>query len=301
MNLNPNKQPNRPGGILDQIDRGKSLMLVSAHPDDETIVGALLARAAEKSRACVVCLTKGEGGRNLVAPVYDAELAEVRATELAEACAVLGAELVILGFWNGLPGGVRNPANAVETPEQAIARWRSSGRDPLAEIVSVIRRWKPDLLITFDPDQGFSMHKEHRAISILTAQAFREAGKPGIGSLPQGTTGMGSLPRQFGEACLSPVFPPWHPERLCFMVNRHAKQRDESIPEVDASRIAEIVSTDDLSPTRDKTYNQIALEAWSHHHTQFGADPMNNPDCRPRVQRETNEVALILAATAEHK
>ncbi|MCX7012048.1 MAG: PIG-L family deacetylase [Candidatus Sumerlaeota bacterium] len=315
MNRNPNQPANRPDGILDLIDRGKSLMLVSAHPDDETIVGALLARAAERSRACVACLTNGEGGRNLVAPVYDAELAEIRAKELTEACAVLGAELFLLGFWNGLPGGVRNPANARETPEEAIARWRRSGRDPLAEIVCVIRRWKPDILVTFDPDQGFTMHKEHRAASILTAQAFRGAGelenrkpgKPGDrraspnrrrSEPAPGFPERQARPPSSGEASQSPVSP-WRPERLYYMVNRHAKQRDETIPEVDPSRITEIVRTDSLSAKRGKTYHQIALEAWSRHATQFGPDPLNNPEWRPRVQREVNEIALILAATTK--
>ena len=276
-------QTDSPGdGLLDWLRAGKSLMFVGAHPDDETVVGPLLARAAELSRAIVVCFTKGEGGRNLTGPQLDGALAEIRARELAAACEALGVEHRILGFWNGLPGGLRNPENARETPQQALARWGKSGRDPQAELVRAVREWKPDLLITFDPEQGFTRHKEHRAVSLLASAAFGEAGEPS------------KHPEQIRRGLSV-----WRPQRLYYVVNRFARLRDPQIENVEESRITELIDGAERSPRRGRRYFEIALEAMEKHETQFGAEARNNREVMERVSREVQQTALILARAAE--
>ena len=107
-------------------------MFVGAHPDDETTLGPLLARASEQTKVIVVCFTKGEGGANKIGPELDAMLGEIRVKELAAAARVLGVEHRILGFWNGLPGGMRNPENPRETPEQATPAGGSPAAIPWA-------------------------------------------------------------------------------------------------------------------------------------------------------------------------
>lgn len=256
-------------------------MFVGAHPDDETAVGPLLARAAEQTKVIVVCFTKGEGGANKVGPELDAALGEIRAKELAAAAKVLGVEHRILGFWNGLPGGMRNPENPRETPEQAIARWRQSGRDPAGELVKAIRQWRPDIIISFDPAQGFTGHKEHRAVAMLTAAAFQEAADAG----------------KYAEH-LKEGLKTWQPRQLYQVVNRYPD--NPRLPQIDEQRISELIDGNVRSPKRNKTYAEIGLEAFASHPSQVGQD-LQQPAFATRMRRQIEQTALILAASAPAK
>lgn len=254
--------------LLSLLKAGKTMMLVTAHPDDEAIAGPLLARAAETAKVIVVCFTKGEGGNNRTGPELDAALGEIRAKELAAAASVLGVEHRILGFWNGLPGGMRNPENARETPEQAIARWQRSGRDPKGELIKVIRQWRPDILITLDPEHGTTGHKEHRAVGMLATAAFTEAGDPT------------KFPEQLKDGLSV-----WQPQRLYYVANR---SQGQAPPRVD-----ELIDGNERSPKRGQTYVEIALEAVARHASQFGNTRQDG------TSRLIERTALVLAATAK--
>ena len=68
--------------IVERILHGSPLLFIGAHPDDELIVGPLLAFAAETSTAHVVCVTQGQSGWNLAATVPDRSLGQLRVEEL---------------------------------------------------------------------------------------------------------------------------------------------------------------------------------------------------------------------------
>jgi len=139
----------------------RRLTAVFAHPDDETFaIGGTLARyAGDGVRCSLYCATDGDAGRSSGIPVSSrAELAALRREELRAASEVLGIAAVDRG---GHPDG----ALAAVDPEVL-----------LAEIVRVIRRERPQVVVTFGPEGAPTRHRDHRAISRLATAAFLLAG-----------------------------------------------------------------------------------------------------------------------------
>lgn len=267
--------------LLELVNRGSRVLFVGAHPDDETVAGPLLARAAETGKALVLCLTHGEGGRNRIGPQRGAELGKLRAAELRAACQILGADYQILDFWNGLPGGADNPANALETPQQAIARWRRQSRkDPEKEIVRVIRQWQPDIVLTFDPVQGFTGHKEHRAVGLLTRNAVVNAADPN------------AYPDLLDNGALKPH----RIRRLYYVINPKPEKIHPRLPRIPPERITEIIDGNERSQS-GKTYVDIALEAWSKHESQVGKDVLRT-EFAGRMREVIAQTALVLVPVA---
>lgn len=248
--------------VVEALRAGQRLMFVGAHPDDETTAGPLLARAAESSKCMVVILTRGEGGENRIGTEQDAALGEIRVKELSAACAVLGAEHRNLGFWNGLPRDAQNPDGGRESPRDAIARWKKSGRDPKAELLKVMREWKPDIVVSFDGQQGFTGHREHRAAGILAAEAFAELGR-----------GSGWKPRSF----------------YCTM-NPYAQEIHPRLPGLDEKKVVERIDGTARS-ARGRSYVDIAMEAWARHESQVGRDVLKT-DFAKRMARVIGTTVL---------
>ncbi|MFQ5934481.1 MAG: PIG-L family deacetylase, partial [Dehalococcoidia bacterium] len=153
------------------IKAGLGLMAVVAHPDDETFgCGGLLAKyAAEGVRVSVVCATRGEAGEISDPSLASAEnLAQVRERELRKACRALGVETVyILGYRDSGMGGApsnHHPRALRNAPIEEV-----SGR-----IVEAIRRERPQVILTFDPDGGYG-HPDHIAIHKAAREAFTAA------------------------------------------------------------------------------------------------------------------------------
>ena len=135
----------------------RRLTAVFAHPDDETFaVGGTLARYADDGVRCsLYCATDGDAGRSSGIPVSSrAELAALRREELRAACEVLGVAAIERG---GQPDGQL----AAVDPEVV-----------LAEIVRLIRRERPEVVLTFGPEGAPTRHRDHRAISRLATAAY---------------------------------------------------------------------------------------------------------------------------------
>jgi LmbE family N-acetylglucosaminyl deacetylase len=139
----------------------RSLLLVFAHPDDETYAtGATIARyASEGVRCSLYCATDGGAGRSSGIPVSSpAELGLMRREELRKAADILGIRSVEFG---GFPDGQVPVVNSEEV---------------IGQIVAVIRRERPDVVVTFGPEGAPTQHRDHRAISALTQLAYQFAG-----------------------------------------------------------------------------------------------------------------------------
>jgi N-acetyl-1-D-myo-inositol-2-amino-2-deoxy-alpha-D-glucopyranoside deacetylase len=140
----------------DQDLNGRSLLAVFSHPDDESLAcGGLLACCAEYGvRVTLVCATRGEFGPN---PTAREALRDVRSSELAEAARILDiAEVVLLDHADGyLP-------------------WIEASRVE-AEILDVIERVRPEVVITFGAD-GLYWHPDHIAIHHRTTAAVASLG-----------------------------------------------------------------------------------------------------------------------------
>ncbi len=154
------------------------IVTVHAHPDDEASKGApTLARyKAEGVRTVLVCCTGGEEG-DIHNPAMDrpeirADMAAVRAAELAASAAIIGFdEVVMLGYRDsGMPDSEAN-----HRPE---AFWNAPIDESTGRLVEVIRRERPQVLITYNDDQQGYPHPDHLRVHDISVLAFERAGDP---------------------------------------------------------------------------------------------------------------------------
>jgi LmbE family N-acetylglucosaminyl deacetylase len=142
------------------MSENKNVLAIFAHPDDEVLCGAgTLALCAQRGdRVKLLCATRGELG-----PIVNdalatrATLGEVRERELRESCAALGiGQVEFLGL-----------------PDSGVS-WAAYEQHTLHQLVHVIRRDRPAMLISFGSD-GIYGHPDHVAMSELASEARRAA------------------------------------------------------------------------------------------------------------------------------
>jgi LmbE family N-acetylglucosaminyl deacetylase len=137
-----------------------SLVLLLAHPDDETFFagGAIAQCAAEGVRVGLLCATRGErGSTGDLCTIED--LPRVREAELREAARILGiSEVEFLPF-----------------EDQQLARASMDGMR--RAVVGMLRRIRPEVVFTFDPD-GFNQHPDHVAMSRFAMDGIAAAADP---------------------------------------------------------------------------------------------------------------------------
>ncbi len=168
----------------------RRLLLVHAHPDDETIgTGVTMARyLAEGAEVCLVTCTLGEEGEVLVdelghlASERDDGLGSHRLTELKEAMDALG----VTDFTRlGGDGRYRDSGMAYDDRGSAIARvelkpgifWTADLLEAANELVPMIRSRRPQVLITYDHIGGYG-HPDHIQAHRVAMYAYLLAGVP---------------------------------------------------------------------------------------------------------------------------
>jgi N-acetyl-1-D-myo-inositol-2-amino-2-deoxy-alpha-D-glucopyranoside deacetylase len=163
----------------------RRLLLVHAHPDDETIgTGATMAKyAAAGAHVTLVTCTLGEEGEILLpelehlAADRDDALGPVRAAELDAAMAALG---VSDHRFLGGPGRWRD-SGMIGTPENEDPRcfWRADLAEAALDLAAIIREVRPQVLVTYD-DDGFYGHPDHIQAHRVAWQAFQQAADPAV-------------------------------------------------------------------------------------------------------------------------
>ncbi len=136
-------------------------MCVVAHPDDECFgFGGALALAAERGvETYVVCMTDGQAATHRGEAGSGAELGKMRREEFAASCRVLDVtHHELMDYEDG----------RLEFAEFT----RAAGR-----LVERMRRFRPDVVITFGGDGGLNTHADHMMVSSLTTAAFHWAGR----------------------------------------------------------------------------------------------------------------------------
>ena len=154
------------------------LLSVHAHPDDESSKGAgTVARYhAEGVRTVLVCCTGGEEG-DILNPAMDlpevkADIGAVREAELDKAAAIIGYdEVEMLGYRDsGMPDSEANanPESFAQAPfDEAVGR-----------LVAIIRRTRPQVVITYADEQGGYNHPDHIRVYEITGPAVDRAADP---------------------------------------------------------------------------------------------------------------------------
>jgi N-acetyl-1-D-myo-inositol-2-amino-2-deoxy-alpha-D-glucopyranoside deacetylase len=157
----------------------RSLLLVHAHPDDETIgTGATMAMyAAQGVNITLVTCTLGEEGEVLVPALAGIaadkadQLGGWRMHELEEACKALG--ITDHRFLGG-PGGYRD-SGMMDTPANENPRcfWRADLEVAAAQLIEVIREVRPQVVVTYD-EFGAYGHPDHIQAHRVTVKALEQ-------------------------------------------------------------------------------------------------------------------------------
>jgi LmbE family N-acetylglucosaminyl deacetylase len=211
-----------------------SVLCIEAHPDDENTSALSYFSIGRKYRTAYLSLTRGDGGQNLIGAEKGAEIGIIRTQELMAARRNDGAEQF---FSRAIDFGYS------KTPEETLSLW---GKEAiLADIVWVIRIFRPDVIIARSLGEGYRGHGHHAASGKLTKEAFHAAADPN--KFPEQL--------QYVQA--------WQAQRLFW--NRWRRSQQETAN-------ALTINTGEYNPLLGKSYSEIGAESRSMHKSQgFGA------------------------------
>ncbi|HMR84056.1 MAG TPA: PIG-L family deacetylase, partial [Niabella sp.] len=156
--------------ILQDIKKLKvlgSVLYVAAHPDDENTRLITYLANDKLYRTGYLSLTRGDGGQNLIGDEQGVELGLIRTQELLAARRIDGGEQFFTRAYDF--GFSKNP-------EETFTKWKKD--KVLADVVWVIRKFQPDVIITRFPATGEGGHGHHTASAILAEEAFKAAADP---------------------------------------------------------------------------------------------------------------------------
>jgi len=138
-----------------------------AHPDDEQGVSGLMHKYANEGvDVTLVCATRGEAGE--IAPGVNAtpeNLGQVREEELRCAAEKIGVNNVYLLDYRD--------SGMMDTKENVDPRcfWQANLMEVTEKLVAIVRRHKPQVILTFDPNGGYG-HPDHIKIHQATLMAY---------------------------------------------------------------------------------------------------------------------------------
>ncbi len=224
------------------------LMQVVAHPDDED--GGLLTLEARGHGVSTLLMTlnRGEGGQNKIGSNLSNVLGVVRTEELLASDQHYGVQdrfsrVADFGF--------------SKTPDETFQKW--GGHDvALADMVRVIRTFRPDVLVARFSGTERDGHGNHQASGILTKEAFRAAADPK------------RFPEQIGEG-----LEPWQAKKLyrgnvCPWGSMTCPDKDWTVK----------FNTGERDPNLGMSYIQFAMEGLRHQLSQGAANWTVDPGDR---------------------
>ncbi|GAB3449218.1 N-acetyl-1-D-myo-inositol-2-amino-2-deoxy-alpha-D -glucopyranoside deacetylase [Streptomonospora sediminis] len=167
----------------------RRLLLVHAHPDDESIVtGATMAKyAAEGAEVTLVTCTRGEEGEIIpaglahLAPDRDDTLGEHRIGELDKACVALGVRdhRFLGGAGRYRDSGMMGAA----TNDRAGCFWQADLDEAAHRLAMIIREVRPHVVVTYDDNGGYG-HPDHIQAHRVTVRAFDKAAERALPGAP---------------------------------------------------------------------------------------------------------------------
>src|SRR4051812_40724697 len=220
-----------------------SVLYIAAHPDDENTRLISYFSNGRLVRTGYLSLTRGDGGQNLIGSELGDALGILRTQELLEARRLDGGEQF---FTRAVDFGYS------KTPEETFAKW---GRDEvLADVVRVIRTFRPDVIITRFPTDGSGGHGHHTASALLAHDAFDLAADPK------------AFPEQLAHGLET-----WQAKRLFFNAFSWGGSDYAAEARKDPSRWV-VVDVGGFDPLLGTSYTELAGRSRSMHKSQgFGA------------------------------
>src|SRR6185369_8828807 len=144
-----------------------SVLYLAAHPDDENTRLIAYFSKDKLYRTGYLSMTRGDGGQNLICDEQGIDLGLMRTQELLAARRIDGGEQF---FTRAYDFGYS------KSPEETFTKWDKE--KILSDVVWVIRKFQPDVIITRFPTTGEGGHGHHTASAILANEAFTAAADP---------------------------------------------------------------------------------------------------------------------------
>ena len=208
-----------------------SLLHTGAHPDDENSALVAYVSRGLHARTAYLSLNRGEGGQNLIGPeLYDA-IGVIRTEELLSARRFDGAEQF---FTRAYDFGFSKSA------EETLEYWNGDEM-LLSDVVRVIRRFRPDVIVSVFADSPRDGHGHHQASGRITREAFYAAADPD----------------RFPEH-LRDGLRPWQARKLYINNTRASFDSIDSL----------VVDVGSYSPVLDRSYRELGLAGRSMHRSQ---------------------------------
>lgn len=224
------------------------VLVVIAHPDDDTAVSTFLAKAVfdQDKRVAVVFTNRGNAGPNAIGMEQSKALADVREIEARRSLAARG--ITNVWFLNGQDTPTQDVLHSLETLGHGQA---------LEAVVRIIRLTRPDVILTWMPAYvAGENHGDHQAAGVVAVEAFDLAGNPT--AFPEQLT----APRWHGGiANYGEGLHPWQPKKLYFF-------SDASHPDFLKGHGPTYLASD-ISRTKKIPYAQINRQAWHYYATQL--------------------------------
>jgi LmbE family N-acetylglucosaminyl deacetylase len=166
-------EPPGTGGV-ERIDRAlaklsghRRVLVVGAHPDDEdTTLLALVARGLG-GEAAYLSLSRGEGGQNLIGPELGPGLGLIRSQELLAARRVDGARQYFTRAYD---------FGYTRSLDETLERWPHEVL--LEDAVRVVRRFRPQVIVSVFPPDARAGHGQHQAAGLVGGEVYELAGDP---------------------------------------------------------------------------------------------------------------------------
>jgi len=218
-----------------------SVLYVAAHPDDENT--RLIAYLSNEKlyNTGYLALTRGDGGQNLIGPEIREGLGIIRTQELLQARRTDGGHQFFTRA---------NDFGFSKNPEETFTIWDKE--QVLADMVWVIRKFRPDVMITRFPPDARAGHGHHTASAILAAEAFTAAGDPK------------KFPEQLKYVEV------WQPKRLLWNTGAWSFKSQEEFEKYGKDLLK--LDVGGYNPLLGKSYGEIAAESRSMHRSQgFGS------------------------------
>jgi LmbE family N-acetylglucosaminyl deacetylase len=227
------------------------ILVIVAHPDDDTAVSTYLAKAAldEHKRIAVIFTTRGNSGPNAVGMEQSKALSDVREMEARHALAILG--ITNIWFLRGQDTPTQDVLHSLETVGHGAS---------LEEVVRIIRLTRPEVILTWMPAYvAGENHGDHQASGVLATEGFDLAGNPLV--FPEQL----EAPRQHaGIANWGEGLHPWQTKKLYFFSDAsHQDFLKGHGPTYLASEI---------SPAKKVPYADITRQMWKQYATQVDFD-----------------------------
>lgn len=215
-----------------------AVLYVAAHPDDENTRAIAYLANERMVTTAYLSMTRGDGGQNLIGPEIRDLLGLIRTQELLTARKIDGGQQFFTRA-NDF-GFSKNSAETFEIWNRDII---------LSDVVQVIRKFQPDVILTRFPPDERAGHGHHTASAVLAQEAFDLSGNPKI------------YPEQVKELGV------WQPKRLLTNTGRWWTQNiDQSTPGVT------MLDVGTYNQLLGKSYSEIAATSRTQHKSQgFGS------------------------------